>query len=244
MSTELTKTENLPADMLAYAQIIERAASNPNVDVNKLEKLLDMQERVLSRRAEVAFNGAFAEMQSQLPVIAENGQIKIGNEIRSKYALFEDINETCKPILKQHGFALTFKTATEKGAATVTGILMHKEGHRESTEITLEADTSGSKNSVQSIGSSISYAKRYCLCALLNITSRGEDDDGARGNVKRITESQSADLLAMLEEVPGDKKHNIEVFCKYFKIPKIGDLPAVKYTDAVKAVEKKRKAAA
>jgi hypothetical protein len=240
MSTELTETNSLPAEMMAYAQIIEKAAANPEVDVSKLEKLLDMQERVLRRRAEIAFNVAFAEMQSQLPIIQQNGQIIVQGVVRSKYALFEDINEAVKPILKANGFALTFKTHTSKGEAIVVGILMHKDGHREETDITLEADTSGSKNSVQSIGSSISYAKRYCLCALLNITSRGEDDDGSRGNVKRISESQAADIQALMDEV----KANKEQFLKYFKIDKLSDLPQVKYPDAVKALEKKRKAAA
>jgi hypothetical protein len=38
-------------------------------------------------------------------------------------------------------------------------------------------DTSGSKTSVQGIGSTVSYGKRYTLCALLNI-STGDDTDG------------------------------------------------------------------
>ena len=45
----------------------------------------------------------------------------------------------------------------------------------------LPADTSGSKNVVQAIGSSVSYGKRYTMQALLNITSGGEDDDGHSG---------------------------------------------------------------
>lgn len=242
MSTAIEKQQvaELPAEFLAYAKVIQDAATNPDVDVEKLKQLMEMQERIMERRAEVAFNSAFAEMQSVLPVIKENGRIKVGNEIRSKYALFEDINDAVKPILREHGFALTFKTTTEKNAATVTGILMHREGHRETTDITLDADTSGSKNSVQSIGSSLSYAKRYCLCALLNITSRGEDDDGRTAGVgNRINEKQVADLTALAEEV----KANMVAFCKYFKVAKLSELPAAKYPDAVKALEQKRKAA-
>jgi hypothetical protein len=45
--------------------------------VVKLEKLLDMQERIFSKNAEIAFNGAMAEMQAELPVISERGTIKI-----------------------------------------------------------------------------------------------------------------------------------------------------------------------
>lgn len=45
-----------------------------------------------------------------------------------------------------------------------------------STRLRLPPDLSGDKNSIQAVGSSVSYGKRYTACALLNITSRGEDD--------------------------------------------------------------------
>src|SRR5688500_14546934 len=98
-----SKREQLPVDLMAYVQVIERAAANPEVDVAKLEKLLELQERILARHAETAFNSAFAEMQSEMPTIAENGEIKVSGVVRSRYALFEDINDTVKPILKAHG---------------------------------------------------------------------------------------------------------------------------------------------
>lgn len=240
MTTAIERQQpaELPAEFLAYAKVIQDAATNPAVDVDKLQRLMEMQEKIMARRAEVAFNSAFAEMQSILPVITENGQIMVNGQVRSKYALFEDINDAVKPILREHGFAVTFKTHSDKQGVTVTGILMHREGHRETTDITLEADTSGSKNGVQSIGSSVSYAKRYVLSALLNITTRGEDDDGARGKTQHITETQAADLRALAEEVGA----NVEQFCKYFRVDKVENLPASSYAGAVKALEKKRQA--
>lgn len=165
-------------ELLGYMALIKSAASDPAVDVGKLEKLLDMQQRIITHHAEVAFNDAFAEMQGEMPVITKYGEIKVQGTVRSTYAKFEDINEAVKPILQKHGFSIMFKSKTEPKTATVTGILMHNMGHREETEMLLEADTSGSKNTVQSIGSSISYAKRYILCGLLNITTTDEDDDG------------------------------------------------------------------
>ncbi len=122
---------------------------------------------------------------------------------------------------------------------------MHRDGHRETTELTLEADTSGSKNSVQSIGSSLQYAKRYIEASLLNLTTGGEDDDGARGATQFITEAQAADLTALAEEVLGADKlrAGMVTFCKYFKIEKLESLPADMYERAVAAFEKKRKSA-
>lgn len=223
--------------------VIERASRSPEVDVEKMRALLDMQKEIVRYKAEMAFNADFAAMQSDLPVIAKNGEIKVNGTVRSKYTLFEEMNEIVKPILQQHGFAILFKTSSKKGEVTVSGTLMHREGHRETTELTLEADTSGSKNSVQSIGSSLQYAKRYIEASLLNLTTGGEDDDGARAATEFVSEDQAATLIALIEEVGKDKKHDTEVFCKYFKIEKVASLPAARYTDAVKALEKKRKAA-
>jgi hypothetical protein len=241
MSTAIEKVQEsqLPAEMLAYAQIIERAASNPDVDVAKLEKLMDMQERVMNRRAEMAFNSAFAQMQAELPEINEMGKIVVDGKVRSKYALFEDIDKAVKPVLQKHGFAVTFKVHSDKEGINVTGILMHREGHREMTDLTLQADTSGSKNGVQSVGSSVQYGKRYVLSALLNIATRGLDDDGKKAGTKMITETQAADLIALAEEVKAD----VSKFCAYYKIDKIDNLPASLYASAVKAFEKKRRAA-
>jgi hypothetical protein len=50
----------------ALVNIIARAASDPNVDVDKLERLLAMQERVLAREAEQAFNAALLAAQDEI----------------------------------------------------------------------------------------------------------------------------------------------------------------------------------
>lgn len=224
--------------------VIERAALNPEIDVEKMKALFELQDRIMARKAEMAFNAAFAEMQSEMPEIAERGQIKVQNEVRSKYALFEDINDAIKPILQKHGFAIMFKTATTKDTVSVIPILVHRDGHREVGEpVELGADTSGSKNSVQSIGSSVSYAKRYGLLALLNITTRGEDDDGNAGGAKPITESQSADLQALLEETKTDKGRLLKYVSAKARreIKTLEQIPASLYADAVAAVRKQSK---
>ena len=235
MSTAIAEVEPI-SGVLA---VIERAALNKDIDVEKMKALFELQERIMARKAEMAFNAAFAEMQSEMPVIAENGQIKVGNEVRSKYALFEDINDAIKPVLQKHGFAIMFKTGTTKDSVSVIPILVHRDGHREVGEaVELGADTSGSKNSVQSVGSSVSYAKRYGLLALLNITTRGEDDDGFAGGAKLITESQAADLQALLEETKTTKERLLKYVSAKVKrqIKSLDQIPASLYADAVTAV--------
>ncbi|KFE50106.1 ERF family protein [Pseudomonas syringae] len=179
--------------------VISRAAADPTCDIDKLERLMAMHERMQARDAESEFNAAMAAMQSDIPSIAERGAIVVNGQKRSDYATFEDINDVIKPIMQQHGFAITFKVENVAAGLNVTGILMHRAGHRESTSMLLPLDTSGSKNAVQAVGSSTSYGKRYVMSALLNLTTRGEDDDGhAAVPTANITAVQALGINALL----------------------------------------------
>lgn len=191
--------ETMPAvhdEATALISMIERAASNPAVDIDKMERLLMMQERVMERRAMVAFNAALAEVQFELPEIDENGGIKDRNgNVQSTYAYYEDINDAIKPILHTHGFSLRFRPGKADGLITTTAILAHKDGHSEEATVELLTDASGSKNAVQGIGSSLSYGKRYAAILLLNITTRNDpnDNDGQTATKQKagITNAQA-----------------------------------------------------
>ncbi|WP_225773251.1 ERF family protein [Pseudomonas sp. Marseille-Q5115] len=194
--------------------VISRAAADPTCDIDKMERLLAMHERMQARDAETEFNAAMAAMQSDIPSIAERGAIVVNGQKRSDYATFEDINDVIKPIMQQHGFAITFKVENVPSGLSVTGILMHRAGHRESTTMLLPLDTSGSKNAVQSVGSSTSYGKRYVMSALLNLTTRGEDDDGhAAVPVANVTPIQARQLQALLDKCSDRAK---EAFTKLY----------------------------
>jgi len=202
MTTELATQQALPPaphnDASAIIQVIERAAMNPDVDIDKMERLLQMQERVLDRQAAADYSSAMAGMQTQIPSIAERGKTNNGS-----YATLEDIVDTVRPVMQEHGFAVSFRVKTVDKGVEVTGVLMHRGGHREETSMLLPADTSGSKNAVQSFGSSVSYGKRYVLCSLLNITTRGEDDDGnASAPTKTVTAFQSGQLALTVGRCP------------------------------------------
>ena len=179
-----TAVANYSASLM---DVIAQAARDPSVDIDKMERLIAMQERVQGRDAQTQYYAALAEMQPNLPIIDERGGIKdrSGN-IQSTYALWEDVNEAIRPTLSEHGFSLSFRVSRADGEIIVTGILAHRSGHREETTLSLPTDTSGSKNAVQAVGSSTSYGKRYTAFALLNITTTGEDDDGNKAGAKIV----------------------------------------------------------
>lgn len=180
MTEVMMKNDQVPVteQTTGLIRMIEQVCINPEMDVNKLERMLDMQERVLDRQAEQSFQIALAEMQSKMPVIQKTGEIRVGKDVRSKFAKFEDINKAVLPIMRDYGFSLTFETQQADQYINVIGVLRHKDGHKESTQLQIPYDNSGSKNPVQAVGSSVSYGKRYVMTALLNLTVADDDDDG------------------------------------------------------------------
>lgn len=232
---------NIPVvqtDIATVLSILGRAASDPNTDVAKVEKFLDLYERMAKSNAETEFNAAFSLLHADLPAIAEKGAIKVNDEVRSKYALYEDIVEQTKPALQKHGFAFSGQTVTaEAGKVIFRGTLTHKGGHSRSTDVPLPIDSSGSKNAVQAIKSSLSYGQRIAYTLLLNIVTRGEDDDGQKSDLGyvAITEKQAADLEALIDEVKANKVE----FLKWAKVNKIGEIGAAAYNDCVRALRQK-----
>lgn len=231
-------------------EVIARAAADPNADAEKMERLLGMYERITAQQAKMAYTSALAEMQPQLPEIDRRGRITIKEKnsdtiIQSTpYATWEDTNTAIRPVLHAHGFALSFRVGqAQDGKIEVTGVLSHREGHQEETTLTLMHDSSGSKNAVQAVGSSVSYGKRYTAMALLNITSRApmdRDDDGDAADPNFwIGEEQVSDLVALMDEVKADRTK----FLNFLKIDTLARLPKKRFQEAVKALEAKRKAA-
>lgn len=222
------------SDAANMLTVIARAAADPACDLDKMERLMAMHERMMGRQAQAEFADSLASMQAELPSIGERGDAAG----RYKFALWEDINQAIKPILQKHGFALSFRTDTANGI-TVTGVLSHRNGHREETSITLPADASGNKNAVQAVASSVSYGKRYTAGALLNLTSHGEDDDAFSATGDFITEAQEISLRERLDACGA----NLPGFLKFLKVEALSKIRTKDFDKAVKAVEAKERAA-
>lgn len=238
------------AEAAALISMIERAARDPAVDIDRVERMYVMFERASARSAKAAFIAALAEMQAKLPIIEKRGTIgtneknaqgvKTGRQVAmTAYAKWEDVVEGITPILGAHGFSISFRIAQPApDRVAVTAVLGHRDGHTEETSLALPIDSSGAKNNVQGWGSSVSYGKRYTAFALLNIVARGEDDD-ARGveGAPVITDEQAMVLREAIEATDSD----LQAFCKYFKVEALAELKAADYERAVAALKKKNR---
>ncbi|WP_313087267.1 ERF family protein [Stutzerimonas nitrititolerans] len=189
-------------------QVIQRAAADPQCDIEKMERLMAMHERMQAKNAEQSFNSAMAQMQCEIPTVFEGAvNLHTGNS----YATLDDITRTLKPIMQRFGFALTFKVENAEKAISVTGILMHRDGHREQTTMTLPADVGKGRNEVQAVGSSTTYGKRYVMCALLNITTGETRDDDAQSADGSDTDDMRALVVQDILERVGQAKSKDEL---------------------------------
>jgi hypothetical protein len=165
------------------ALMFERLAKDPAVDVEKLERLIAMQERIMRHNAKAAFDADFSVMQPEIPVIDEHGRIEVKGTLRSTYAPLEDIHKVIKPICARFGFAVRHRTEwpdDRKGIIRIVGILSHKLGHSEESVFEAPMDKSDYRTDIQSMGSTVSYGRRYTTMDLLNISTKKMDNDGAR----------------------------------------------------------------
>ena len=232
-----SKAIAVSSETTALMSMIERVCLDPNADISKLEKMLDMQERILDRNAKQSFTADLASMQIELPRIAEKGE----GHNKAKYALLEDINDAVRPVLNKYGFAVTFSIDQQSAQVTVIARLSHRMGFSEETRLTLPLDTSGSKNAVQAAGSTISYGKRYAICALLNI-STGMDTDGnltpfLQQNNGLVTGAQVAQLISAITAAGLTP----DAFCenKTVNISSIDHLPAQRFEGAIAFLKSK-----
>lgn len=169
------------SEEMAFLEMLERLAVNPAADVVKMERIIAMRNAVRAEQARIAFWRAFADMQGELPSISKRGEIVVDGKVRSRFAENDDIQQAIKPILKKHGFAISFRNTTGSGDMagwfTVTGVVAHVGGHTEEDSFTARADDSGKKNPIQAVGSTRAFGQRYVTKSLLNISEHGLDDD-------------------------------------------------------------------
>jgi hypothetical protein len=213
-----------PMEMLA-------GALEKGMPVETIDKLLALSERWDKTQARKAFDIAIAKAKAEIPVIGKNAT----GHNNKRYANFAAIAETIDPIISKHGLSYRFRTVqTDK--ISVTCVLSHEAGHYEETTLAGPSDTTGNKNAIQAIGSTLTYLQRYTLVQALGLASAEDDDGKAGGNGESITEDQAIQIRELIEATGADTKR----FLTYMKADSVASIPAARFADAIKALEAKR----
>lgn len=183
-----TQAPALRSDADNIMHLISRLAADPTIDIDRVERFMEMHERVKARDAYQAFADAMSAAQAEMGPIATD---RHNSQTKSRYASYAALDTAVRPIYVKHGFSLTFNTDPDAPAdhMRLRCKVMHRDGHCESYQVDMPADGKGAKGGdvmtkTHAAGSAMSYGQRYLLKMIFNL-SVGDDDDGQKASRKQ-----------------------------------------------------------
>jgi len=232
---EITRMETAGEGIVIAGALIT-PASLKELEVDKVRELLHMRREEEDRQAQRQFKSDLAAFQAEMPPIHKGRDV----QNRYQYAAFEDIWKVARPILARHGFAVGFSQSEDEKNLTVKCHLHHSSGHTETVPFTLpKLDPIRSNagrdvtNKAQALGSTNSYAKRYCFCNALNIVVTSEDDDGDAAGTPTVSEQEALEMHELLDQVDADTKRRC---LEYGGVSSPDDYPVRLYPDAMRGL--------
>lgn len=232
---------NVPVVNEAHNVMSLILSAGDSIDPVKLEKMMDLHDRLLNRQKKEAFAADFIRMKPALPKII---RMKENTQTQSRYAPLEDINTQIDPILSQHGFGTSTKIINQTPTSvTVRAELWHRDGHIEETEIIMPLDNCGAQGTINKTGphatsSSVTYARRVAICALLQI-STGDDLDGNKAQDNEVLDNETAVALDQRINKLADAQTYKPKFLKYMKYESVKDIKKIDLKKAQIALETK-----
>jgi len=176
----IAPARELEHDPIATAAM-EMMRANPTPET--ANQVLSFLERLDATRARKAYAAAMVALKRDLPaVISKNKLVTAGSKgLGYKHATIDHIMATVQPILSEHGFDVAWRSVTAERGIAMTCRLTHQAGHyEECTTPAAPPDTGPGRNSVQAIGSTLTYLQRYSLVLLLGLaTGDAPDPDEA-----------------------------------------------------------------
>jgi hypothetical protein len=149
---------------------------------------------------------------------------------KSKYADLSSVWEACRECLSENRLAVTQTISHNSDGMLLVTTLGHSSGQWIKSEMPIIV----SKQDPQTIGSAITYYRRYCLSAIVGVAP--EDDDGEKAQshyrnqktpeIKKISSLEAENLKMILGEC--DEKYRKWVFDhikKQYNTENISDLP-------------------
>lgn len=217
------------------------AAIANDMDVEKLEKLMDLQERYENRNAQKEFIQAMAEFQSICPSV-----FRSKDSDKHSYAPLETIIASIRPALQKTGLSVRFDSEINENSVTAICKVSHAGGFTEESRFTCPVERLTSNqgkrimNDAQALASASSYAKRYAVKNAFNIVESYEDDDAEGTSSNRITPEQAARLREEIEALGGEEKF----FCNFLRkgIDSFDDVPEGLLAKAQKAIKEQKAA--
>lgn len=196
--------------------LIERAAKDPTVEIDKMERLFALHEKAVARQAESEFNDAMRLAQGKLRTVARG---KFNEQTQSKYADLAAVNNIVMPVVSEYGLSITFGT----DESPITGHIritaeVSKGGFSKRYFADVPNDGVGikgnaNKTATHAFGSTVTYGRRYLLLLIFNISTADDDGNASSASTKIVT---AEEITALTEEGEARAKMGIEALRQWW----------------------------
>lgn len=174
------------------------AEASREMDPRSVSILYDLMYDVNKKIRRAQMSEALCALQEKCQNVTKNVTA------RYTYANLEQWIHVTKQAVSDAGFAIVCEELTEgnddKDHFTIRMSLVYKNGEQISAQARFPRDKTG-KTDVQSVGSTITYARRYLLGMLLNITTRDDDTDGEIIPAKQLADPKQIEEIRQLIKV-------------------------------------------
>lgn len=179
MKEENKKNNEIIKQDFNLEQLISQGITK-GLPIETMKELLAMRKELKDEWAKEQYYNSLSTFQSKCPIISKTKDVlnKDGVSKRYSYAPLEDIVSQVKELLKDCGFSYTLTSKQEKNEYISICTVHHKDGHSEISEFKLPLEDSQYMSSIQKVGSTRTYANRYCFCNAFGIMTEDEDNDG------------------------------------------------------------------
>lgn len=187
-----------PSALLAMA--VQQGA-----DLDKLERLMALQERWEKNESVKAYSAAFSAFKAEAVTIIKSTAVKAGPLDGKRYAELHDVVNAVTPALSRHGLSAAWRiTKDEKDWLEVTCTIKHVAGHSESVSMGGPPDAGGAKNAIQARASTVTYLSRYTLKAITGLAEQNDDTDGnaVKLAMTGLADDQVESLIEQIKSAP------------------------------------------
>jgi hypothetical protein len=211
MNAIVKPQETLPATRSDSPMQMLQAAIENKLDTAIIKDMMDLRERWEASEARKAYMEAIAAFKANPPKVIKD---KLNKQYNSMYSSLANLVNNVNAALSVHGLNARWDIKQAEKEITVTCILSHVMGHSERVDLTAPPDTSGSKNSLQQIKSTITYLKIATYEAVTGIASEegNMDDDGNSAGDKYADWLAAIDEAATQDDLNATKKRLVESF--------------------------------